>query len=182
MNVRGNTWLDPVPVTRYQYPQGRWYTQTGWGRKYMREIYPENLDLMREYFKLVAQWTDAIQNDFAARADWCLKSYEEANHTPVLVSKNNLNLTAKPGSKILISAKGSYDTDGDQLHYKWWRYKDADTYSGTIEIRYAEKEKASFIVPDDAVPGETIHIICEVQDDGTPRLTRYLRFIVEVKL
>ena len=35
VNVRENTWLDPVPVSDYQYPEGRWYTRSAWGRKYM---------------------------------------------------------------------------------------------------------------------------------------------------
>lgn len=33
----------------------------------------------------------------------------------------------------------------------------------------------------DARPGDTLHIICEVQDDGTPSLTHYGRVIMTVK-
>ena len=29
------------------------------------------------------RWREAYQNDFAARMDWTIKSYEEANHPPV---------------------------------------------------------------------------------------------------
>ena len=178
--VRENTWLDPVPLSNYKYPEGRWYTNTAWGRMYMREEYPQNLDRMREYFKPLARWVDAMQKDFAARADWCVQSYEEANHPPVVVAGNDLDLRAKPGSKIQLSAKGTYDPDGDDLLYKWWQYKEADTYNGTINIGGAENQNASFVVPADAAPGETIHIVCEVQDSGVPQLTRYLRFIVVV--
>lgn len=63
----GDDWLDPVPVSGYEYPVGKWYSQTAWGRKYLREQYPEDSDLMREYFKPIARWTDALQNDFAFR-------------------------------------------------------------------------------------------------------------------
>jgi hypothetical protein len=35
-------------------------------------------------------------------------------------------------------------------------------------------------VPRDATPGQTIHLILEVQDSGTPPLTRYQRVIVTV--
>ncbi|HYX09993.1 MAG TPA: DUF1593 domain-containing protein, partial [Bacteroidales bacterium] len=31
------------------------------------------------------RWRDDFQNDFAARVDWCTKSYDEANHPPVIV-------------------------------------------------------------------------------------------------
>ena len=44
INVRENTWFDPVPEPDYNYPEGRWYAATAWGRNYLREEYPENLD------------------------------------------------------------------------------------------------------------------------------------------
>lgn len=180
--VRENTWIDPVPVEGFKYPEGRWYGSNAWGRQRTREGATTATDPQyREYFKPMWRWSDALQNDFAARADWCVKSYEEANHPPVVVSKNDLNLKAKPGSKIQLSAKGSHDPDGDKLQYKWWQYKEADTYNGSVEIRNKGKEKASFVVPADATAGESIHIICEVQDDGTPQLTRYQRYVITVQ-
>ncbi len=39
----------------------------------------------------------------------------------------------------------------------------------------------SFRVPKDAQPGQTIHVILEATDNGTPPLTRYQRFIVRVQ-
>ena len=39
---------------------------------------------------------------------------------------------------------------------------------------------ANSVVPPNAVPGQTIHMILEVTDDGTPALTRYQRVIVTV--
>ncbi len=179
--VRANTWLDPVPDSTYQYPEGRWYTNTAWGRQYMKHEYPKNKDLMVKYFKPLARWTDALQNDFAARADWCIKPYSECNHPPVVKLKNDLNIKAKPGSKIQLSANGTYDPDGNELDYKWWQYKEAETYKGNIEISNADQQDASFAVPEDADKGETIHIICEVMDAGTPQLTRYKRIVVAVE-
>ena len=43
------------------------------------------------------------------------------------------------------------------------------------------EQDASFTVPEDAGKGETIHIICEVTDAGTPPLTRYQRVVVTVE-
>ena len=36
VRVRDNTWLDPVPAKGYEYPKGRWYGSTGWGRNSLR--------------------------------------------------------------------------------------------------------------------------------------------------
>lgn len=178
--VRQNTWLDPVQEEGYVYPEGRWYTSTAWGRTRLRQGI-ENDTLMRQYLKPMWRWIPVIQNDFAARADWCLKSYEEANHPPVVVLGHANELKAKPGDTINLSAQGTNDPDGDELSFCWWQYEEADTYNGSIEIRDAEKQDASFIVPDDAGKGETIHVICEVTDAGTPPLTRYQRVVVTVE-
>ena len=178
--VRANTWFDTVPDSSYKYPEERWYTETAWGRSYMRSEYSNNKDLMYAYFKPIWRWTDAFQNDFAARADWCVKSYKDANHPPVVKLKNNLNLTANPGSQIKLSAQGTYDPDGDKLNYKWWQYNEAGSYQGNIKIDGSQKQDVSFVVPVDASKGITIHIICSVRDSGSPELTRYKRVIVNV--
>jgi hypothetical protein len=181
VNVRSNTWLDPVPVSNYEYPEGRWYTNSAWGRKYMKEVYPENQEQMNEYFKPLVRWTDAIQNDFAARADWCVLSYEEANHPPVVKLDHSKDLISKPGSTIQLSAEGTSDPDGDDLTYRWWHFQDAGNFRGAIEIKNANAQNASFKVPEDVDGDTTIHIVCEVTDNGSPQLTRYRRVIVKVK-
>ena len=33
----------------------------------------------------------------------------------------------------------------------------------------------------DAKPGDTIHFVCTVTDDGTPALTAYRRIVIEVR-
>ena len=90
-------------------------------------------------------------------------------------------LKAKPGRKIKLNAKGTKDPDGNELTYRWWQYKEADSYKGTVNISDAGNKKASFTVPADASKGETIHIICEVKDNGTPQLTRYQRVVFTVE-
>jgi hypothetical protein len=81
---------------------------------------------------------------------------------------------------VSLSAKGTTDPDGDALTYRWWQYQEAGTYDGSVEIGDAGKQEASLKVPSDASRGETIHVICEVTDTGTPPLTRYQRVIVSV--
>ncbi|WP_369694867.1 hypothetical protein [Phocaeicola plebeius] len=43
----------------------------------------------------------------------------------------------------------------------------------------SEKHRKHSLVQN-AHPGDTIHLICEVSDNGTPSLTRYKRIIIRV--
>ncbi|GHB84580.1 DUF1593 domain-containing protein [Persicitalea jodogahamensis] len=180
VKVRDNTWLDPVAEPGYQYPEGRWWGNSAWGRERLKKEIPNDQELTA-YLKPQWRWTEALQNDFASRADWCVKPYAEANHPPVVVLTNPLDLKARPGAKVNLSAKGTTDPDGDQLNYRWWQYQEADSYEGAVKIANSEKQAASFKVPGDATKGKTIHIICEVTDQGTPQLTRYQRVVVEIQ-
>jgi hypothetical protein len=180
VRVRENTWLDPVPEPGYRYPEGRWYTSSAWGRTEMKKKSP-NRTLLTEYFRPMWQWTEAMQNDFAARADWSVKPYAEANHPPTVTLAHAVDLNVKAGATVPLSAKGSKDPDGDELTYRWWHYREAGTYGGDIEIANGSRQDESFKVPASARTGDTIHIICEVTDRGTPPLTRYQRVVVTVQ-
>jgi hypothetical protein len=136
---------------------------------------------MNEYFRPITRWADVLQNDFAARADWCVNSFEEANHPPDVKLVNALDIVAKPGSKIELSAQGTTDPDGDALNYFWWQYEEADTYSGSIQIADSQNQNTFLTIPKDANNDETIHIVCEVKDNGTPQLTRYQRMIITIQ-
>lgn len=87
-------------------------------------------------------------------------------------------MISRPGSEIQLSAKETSDPDGDKLTYHCWHYKEASNYQGTIEISNANTRDASFLIPEDVTNGTTIHIICEVKDNGSPQLTRYKRVVV----
>ena len=180
VRIRENTWLDPVLEPGYEYPEGRWYTSTAWGRSRMRKNIPNDKELAT-YLKPMWRWFDAIQNDFAARADWCVKPYDQANHPPVVKLAHALDLEVRAGNKVSLSAKGTTDPDGDALTYRWWQYQEADTYDRAIDIIDAGKQDASFTVPGDGGKGKTIHVICEVTDNGAPPLTRYRRVVVEIE-
>jgi hypothetical protein len=43
------------------------------------------------------RWRDDFQNDFAARMDWCIKTYQEANHPPIPVLSTPEQITVKSG-------------------------------------------------------------------------------------
>jgi hypothetical protein len=126
------------------------------------------------------RWIDVLQNDFAARADWCVKGYNEANHAPTVTLGQSNNLKAAPGETINLSATAT-DPDKNKVNFKWWQYFEVDSFGGTIELKEATSSNSSFVVPADAKKGETIHVIVEGMDDGSPALTRYQRVIVTVK-
>jgi len=126
-----------------------------------------------------ARWVDAIQNDFAARADWCVKSYKDANHAPAVSLRHSSNLNVRPAQIVQLNGRAK-DPDGNSLNYQWWQYEEAGTYKGKIAIQNVDKPGASFTVPADATVGSTIHIIFQVTDNGTPALTRYQRVIATV--
>lgn len=129
------------------------------------------------------RWREAFQNDFAARMDWCVASdYKQANHNPVVAINNNVSkdvvkTKADEGHRLKLSAKGSSDPDGHKVSYRWFLYKEAGGYSGNITLPTTDLEQIEFKVPQ-IKSGESIHIICEVKDDGTPALFSYRRIIV----
>ena len=127
------------------------------------------------------RWREAYQNDFAARMDWTVKSYREANHPPVAVIKHPGELEAKTGSTVSLSAEGSSDPDGNTLSYEWMYYPEPGTYNikEPIDLKNKTGLNASFIAPKVVQP-QTIHIILKVTDNGKPALTRYRRVIVTV--
>ena len=137
------------------------------------------------------RWRSAYQNDFAARMDWTIKSYEEANHPPVVVLDHPSYLKAKPGERVELSATASSDPDGDALSFEWFCYEEPGTRSMSnsrtgikLDIMNFDQSKAWLKVKTSRVmaPGfGTMHIILAVTDHGTPRLTRYQRVIIDVQ-
>lgn len=158
----------------------------GWGGRFIPEK-PGATNVWREAqddgdtFKPIWRWAEAFQNDWAARADWCIKGYRDANHAPVVHLAVAQNIEAAPGSSVKLSVAGSSDPDGDPLRYNWWQYREPGSYRGEAAIGESDKAVAYLQVPADAKPGETLHVIAEVTDTGKPPLTRYARIIITVR-
>jgi hypothetical protein len=125
------------------------------------------------------RWVRMLQNDFAARAEWCVRDYENTNHPPVVKLNHPNDLNAGAGEAVRLSGTAT-DPDGDDVNYTWWYYVEAGTYRNNVTIENANSREASFVVPSDARPGDTIHIILEVTDTGSPPLTRFQRVVVTV--
>ncbi len=71
------------------------------------------------------RWRDDFQNDFAARIEWTVKGYNEANHPPAPGLAHSDRLTVKSGEKFSLNAKGTTDPDGDSMSYYWFQYPEA---------------------------------------------------------
>ncbi len=166
----------------------------GWGGRFVKnsEFYyteaeddhwtgEQDASLRRKW--TVARWREAYQNDFAARMQWCLAPYNIANHNPVAVigndgSRNTIVKKAKPGQKISLNAGKSHDPDDNVLSYNWWLYHEVSDFG--VEFAGNETPEVVVHVPVSAKRGDA-HIILELTDNGSPRLTAYRRVIIRVE-
>lgn len=126
------------------------------------------------------RWREDFQNDFAARMDWCTKSYKEANHPPVPVLAHPEAITVKSGERFCLDARGSTDPDGDNLGFVWFQYPEAGSYKKLIPIGGADNLDRLWVTAPVAERGETVHFILKVTDKGRPQLSRYERVIMTV--
>ncbi len=125
------------------------------------------------------RWREHYQNDFAARMDWCIMDFENANHPPVTKLTHANSITAKAGETVELNASASTDPDGDKLSYNWIHYREAGTYPAWVKIDEPEKAKTTVTLPKVTEPA-TVHFVVSVTDDGEPALTRYQRVIISV--
>jgi hypothetical protein len=129
------------------------------------------------------RWREAFQNDFAARMDWCIAdNFEKANHNPVVVVNGNatkdiVKIKTSVGQKVRLNTEGTLDPDKDKLQYRWMLYKEAGNYKGNFQLSQSDSREIEFVVPPLA-DGESLHIICQVKDDGNPGLFSYRRIII----
>jgi len=128
--------------------------------------------------KPIWRWAGAFQNDWAARADWCVSPPAQANHPPKVGLAHEARIHALPGKVVKLDASVTVDPDGDELAWSWWHYAAPSTYGSPVNIESSDRSQARVQVPEDFQPGQTIHVICEVTDNGEPALTRYRRVII----
>ena len=125
----------------------------------------------------VRLWSKAFDNDFAARLDWCVKDFKEANHAPVVGLQGDAKREVKVGEVVKLAATAT-DPDGNQLTCKWRQAPDSAGPKVAI-ANAGSLDKASFVAPDE--PGKQVHIILEVTDNGTPPLVGYQHVVCRIK-
>lgn len=173
----------------------------GWGGRYMlykaygetRPIWTSTADsrdavILQDGTRHVSnqatifRWREHFQNDFAARMDWCVAdSYDKANHNPVAVlngdkTKKVLHIEAGDSERVLLSAEGTSDPDGDNIDIRWWIYTEAGTIRDAILS--AEKGNSIYVDLSKVKNKGTLHVIMEVKDEGSPSLYAYRRAII----
>ena len=204
-NLMSEKWLDEN-IKKNHGPLGAWYPQDnisegdtpaflnfidnglnafedyswgGWGGRYasFKDNYwmdaPDDNNIQKPLWR----WIPDVQNDFAARTDWCTMSYKEANHPPVIGHMVSPGVV-KPGQKVELNASAS-DPDGDHIYYYWWHYSDVSELAQPVKIVHETSSGAYFIVPQ--MKNGNLHILLEVSDDGIPSLKRYSRLIFKVE-
>ncbi|WP_022928163.1 DUF1593 domain-containing protein [Patulibacter americanus] len=130
------------------------------------------------------RWWRAIQHDFAARLRWTVTpDRRSANHEPAARVLGRRDVRVRPGQRVVLAGLAT-DPDRQRVTSSWWHYPEAGTYPGRVDLRAAGPAAlpvTTFTVPRDATAGQTIHLILEVRDTGTPSMTSYQRVVATVR-
>lgn len=163
----------------------------GWSGRFRKEndhsnLWTEAVDSVANFkndmdprMAALYRWRPAWQADFAARLDWCVKSYEEANHAPVFKKDDLEKRTVVEGRDVELTARVT-DPDNDNLHYHWYFYPEVGSYKGALPALMEKANATSFTAPQ-VTRAETLHVVLEATDNGKPALTSYKRFVITVK-
>ena len=145
------------------------------------------------------RWRNEFQNDFAARMDWTVQPFADANHPPQPVvnisGSKELEVDASVGKPVALDASASSDPDRNRLSFRWFQYDEAGYDGGNfgpapLFIVSANKARATVTAtalcrPNWLAAGECprigiAHLILAVTDHGKPALTRYKRIILRI--
>ena len=129
---------------------------------YKRRFYPDEL------------------NDFVARMQWADEG--KGNRNPIVVINGHkgpspLVLHAKAGETVRLDASKSSDPDHNVIGFLWWQQPEIGTAKLTLDVE--EQPAINVRIPADAA-GQTLHLICEVRDNGPSNLKSYQRVIIRV--
>ena len=128
-------------------------------------------------------------NDFCARMQWASEGKGNINPRVVIRLLNGtavedsfpvapLHITAKAGETIHLDASMSVDPDGDDLTFLWWQQLEIGRTK--VAVDQSDHPVATLRIPADA-KCDTIHLICEIHDNGPFHLVAYRRIIITIK-
>jgi len=93
------------------------------------DLNPETGEMDKSYPQ--TRWIKPMQLDFAARADWCVKPFSEANHPPKVTVMEGNTIVSAAGETLTLNISGK-DVDGHPVYFKVWPYAEAG--DGTVQI------------------------------------------------
>lgn len=89
-----------------------------------------------------------------------------------------------PKPRVVVTADPELDDSNSLVRYLLYstdfQTEGVGTYPGQVMLSNPTSLNSSMQVPADAMAGQTIHLILEATDNGTPALTRYQRIVVSV--
>lgn len=172
---------EPRPIWTNATDSYQPWVQSDFGRVIEKHDVGEEPEAFENNRVTIWRWRDAVQNDFAARMDWTVKNYADANHPPTINFDGPAELTVKSGQVFRLDASNSIDPDGDSLAYHWFNYPEAGTLSAPFRIEADGVISETFVTAPKVTETGTGHIILNVTDRGTPPLSRYARIRVTVE-
>lgn len=122
-------------------------------------------------------------NDFCARMQWAAEGRGNTNpevNVNGVHSRAPIYIKVKAGETVSLDASRTEDAEGDGLSFLWWMQPESSSYPQSVTITGSDTPRASVCVPADA-KGRSIHVICEVSDNGMIPLTSYARVILDVE-
>ncbi|MEY4762624.1 MAG: hypothetical protein RLZZ200_2480 [Pseudomonadota bacterium] len=123
----------------------------------------------------------AAQRDFAVRMLWATTPrHEEANHPPRIAALGRTALSTQAGKDVSLRVR-TQDPDRHSVTVHWRIWPEAGSYRGPVTLGAVEGLRTDLTVPADAAPGQTIHVVAEATDNGSPALTRYERYVITVR-
>ena len=164
-------------------------SQAGWAGYHQRGLCPDSLTTAW------TSWQEPIRsisigykqhfypdelNDFMARMQWA--DERKGNHNPVIVINGHkgpspLVLHVKAGDTISLDGSQSSDPDNDDIAFHWWQQPEI----GTIQLALpSATDKTTLTIPATA-SGQTLHLVCEVSDQGAFNLKAYQRVIIVIE-
>ena len=164
-------------------------SQAGWAGYHQRGLCPDSLTTAW------TSWQEPIRsisvgykqhfypdelNDFMARMQWADEG--KGNHNPIIVINGHkgpspLVLHVKTGDTITLDGSQSSDPDNDAFIFHWWQQLEIGTTQLAIP---SGADKTTLTIPATA-SGQTIHLVCEVSDQGAFNLKAYQRVIIVIE-